>query len=279
MVTARYGALGHEFAFEVPTARIAAFLQRALAPMLLRGAPTSVWRIVDRGSEYAVRYDIETADGTTYHVEREEDLPILLLWYVNRVVCFQTPHHLMVHAGVVAATNGHAVLLPAAAESGKSTLTAGLVRAGLDYLSDEAGALTADGFVDPYPKAIGLDPGSWAVLPDLRPELPDDLAVFGTRQWHVDPNAIRPNAVGGRCMPSLVVSPSYVAGSATSLEAVSPAEGVRLLAQESFNLRNWGKRGLDLLASVVRRARCYRLRYGSLDAAVDAVKGLVDADS
>lgn len=271
MLTARYGALGHELAFDVPTAPLGAFLERALAPMRLPGEPTSRWRVVDAGD----RFDIYTSFGATFHVEREEDLPILLLWHVNRVVCFQTPDHLMAHAGVVA-RDGRAVLLPAVAESGKSTLTAGLVRGGLDYLSDEAAALTTDGDVDPYPKAIALDPGSWPVLPDLQPDLPPELEPYATRQWHVDPNGIRPGAVGGRSRPTLVVAPTYESGAPLTVEPVSAAEGVRLLAQESFNLRTWGRRGLDLLARVASSCRCYRLRHGDLDAAVDAVLGLLD---
>jgi hypothetical protein len=278
VLTARYGALGHEFAFDLPSAAVASFVERALAPMRVPGSPSAWWRVVDHGPDRPVRFDIVTGSGATYHVEREDDLPILLLWYVNRTVCFETPGRLMIHAGAVA-RDSRAVLLPAVAESGKSTLTAGLVRAGLDYLSDEAGALTADGLVDPYPKSIALDPGSWPLLPDLEPDLPGELGAYGARQWHIDPNTIRAGAVAGRSTPVLVVSPAYTTGVRTSLDRVSPAEAVRLLAQESFNLRHWGKRGLELLAGIARRAPCYRLRYSSLDAAVDAVLGLVDDHS
>ena len=275
MLTARYGALGHEFAFDVPSAPVAAFLERALAPMRLAGEARSRWRVVDRGLGADPRFDIHTPFGATFHVEREEDLPILLLWHVNRVICFRTTDHLMAHAGAVA-RDGRAVLLPAVAEAGKSTLTAGLVRAGMDYLSDEAAALTPDGDVDPYPKAIALDPGSWAALPDLRPALDADLEPYAARQWHVDPNAIRPGSIAGRCRPALVVAPRYEPGAPAEVEAVSAAEGVRVLAQESFNLRQWGRPGLELLAGVARGCRCYRLRHGNLDDAVATVLGLLD---
>ena len=52
------------------------------------------------------------------------------------------PGDLVFHAGAV--SDGRtAVLLPAASNHGKSTLTAALVRDGLQYLTDEAAAVTA----------------------------------------------------------------------------------------------------------------------------------------
>ena len=47
-------------------------------------------------------------------------------------------------------------------ESGKTTLVAGLVLAGLRYLTDEAVAIRpADGGITPFPKALSVDHGSW----------------------------------------------------------------------------------------------------------------------
>src|SRR5262249_58546343 len=77
-----------------------------------------------------------------------------------------------IHAGGVA-LDGTAVALPAAMESGKSTLTAGLVRAGYAYLTDEAVMLDWEtSAVIPFPKPISLDPGSWRLFPELAPDAP-----------------------------------------------------------------------------------------------------------
>jgi len=63
--------------------------------------------------------------------------------------------HVFVHAGVVS-RDGLAILLPGISFSGKSTLTAELVRNGAVYYSDEYAVLRADGHVVPFPRHLSL---------------------------------------------------------------------------------------------------------------------------
>jgi hypothetical protein len=86
-----------------------------------------------------------------------------LLYDVNQQAV-RTTGGTIVHAAVASPDDIGAWLLPGASEQGKSTLVAGLVRAGWTYLSDEYAAFTSDGLIRPYPRAIALDPGSWTVL-------------------------------------------------------------------------------------------------------------------
>jgi hypothetical protein len=60
-----------------------------------------------------------------------------------------------VHAGVVA-WDGQAILLPGRSLSGKSTLTAALLRAGATYYSDEFAVLDRRGFVHPFARRMVL---------------------------------------------------------------------------------------------------------------------------
>lgn len=60
-----------------------------------------------------------------------------------------------VHAGCVA-VGGRALLLPGPSRSGKSTLTAALVRAGATYYSDEYAVLLPGGHVLPYARPLYL---------------------------------------------------------------------------------------------------------------------------
>ena len=62
---------------------------------------------------------------------------------------------LFVHAGV-AAWRGQAIIIPGRSFSGKTTLTAALVQAGAEYLSDEYAVFGADGLVYPYPKTLSF---------------------------------------------------------------------------------------------------------------------------
>lgn len=209
-----------------------------------------------------------------FEADSPDDLVPLLLWWVNRVVCFETGHRIMVHAAVAAGPGG-AVLLPAPAESGKTTLVAGLIGAGFGYLTDEAAALDpATGIVDAYPKALSIDPGSWPLFPHLRPDLPTELSHYVARQWHVPPATVGPGAVGVSARPAWIVTPRYEAGAATTIEPLSRPDTLALLARESFNLARFGQAGLEALADVVRRCSCWRLTSGSLAEAVDAVQSV-----
>jgi hypothetical protein len=62
-----------------------------------------------------------------------------------------------VHAGCVA-VDGKAILLPGRSMSGKSSLTAALVRAGADYYSDEFAVLDNLGVVRPYSRPLAMRP-------------------------------------------------------------------------------------------------------------------------
>lgn len=62
---------------------------------------------------------------------------------------------IFVHAGVVG-WKGHAIIIPGTSFSGKSTLTAELVKAGAEYYSDEYAVLGADGAVSPFPRHISM---------------------------------------------------------------------------------------------------------------------------
>lgn len=62
---------------------------------------------------------------------------------------------IFVHAGVVE-WQGKAIVIPGRSMSGKTTLTAELVRAGATYYSDEYAVLDARGRVHPYPRLLGM---------------------------------------------------------------------------------------------------------------------------
>ena len=87
-----------------------------------------------------------------------------LHWRLNQLAIASTSTRVLLHASAVRRTDGVAVF-PAESNSGKSTLAAGLVRAGFGYVTDEAVAIDpAQGRVVPFPKPISLDPGSWPLF-------------------------------------------------------------------------------------------------------------------
>ena len=158
--------------------------------------------------------------------------------------------------------NGIGVALPASMESGKSTLTTGLVRAGFSYLTDEAVLLDWEtGDVIPFPKPISLDTGSWALFPDLEPhgDLPDG---YKRTQWQVAPTGIRPDAMGAPCRIRYFVFPKYTHGATTRLTPLARGEATVELAKNTFRFNERARRSLDALADAAPRGRVLPARRG-----------------
>ncbi len=200
-----------------------------------------------------------------------------LLWDVNRNAITSARQDLLFHASA-AEYEGRAVLMPAPMGSGKTTLVAGLVLGGLRYITDEAVAVDPTTLlVHPYPKPLALRRGSWEALPSLRPDLAPELRPFARSTWYVSPGMIRADAIASSpCAPGFVIAHRYEIGARTELTPMSRAEGLIALAENSFNITDFGtRRSMDLLAAIVRRCRCYRLTTGDLDAASRVVLDLV----
>jgi hypothetical protein len=179
------------------------------------------------------------------------------------------------HAGGVE-REGLGLVFPGRMEAGKTTLVAGLVRAGMGYLTDEAVAIDPETLlIRPYPKPLSLDPGSWGLFPELEPNAPLASDAYKRDQWHVPSAAIRPGALGRSCPVGLVVFPRYAPGETTALEPLRRAEALLELAKHTFHFKDHSRVALDLLADVIRPAACYRLTIGDLDGAVALLSSLV----
>ena len=180
-----------------------------------------------------------------------------------------------IHAGGVV-RGGIAVALPAAMESGKSTLTAGLVRAGFSYLTDEAVLLDWETrTVIPFPKPISLDPGSWSLFSELEPDAPLPPG-FKDSQWHIPPDAIRAASVAAPCRIRYFVFPEYAEGATTRLTRLRRAEATIELSKNTFRFNERPRRSLEALVGAVQDADCYRLDVGDLDHAVALVSELAE---
>ena len=127
---------------------------------------------------------------------------------------------------------------------------AGLVRAGLGYLTDELAALNlTTGRLVPYPKPITLKPGSFDVLSDLAPRIGSGPGRdrWGAEEWHVAVGTGTGRRIGRACKPGIVVVPRYVAGAGTTLTALSATEAFFVLAVNTVNLVPHGSVGTRTL--------------------------------
>jgi hypothetical protein len=197
-----------------------------------------------------------------------------VLWRVSTESIERATHFLVLHAGAVS-WRRQGVVLPAPPDSGKTTLTAGLVRAGFRYLTDEAAFVDrTTGLLRPFPRPLWMEVGTLDLIPGIHDRLPPFLRAPRV-SYHVAPTDLRPGSIGSPCNIRFVVAPAYVNGARTTVEAMTCAEAVVLLARNAFNAGSLGRSGVKLLAEIVAGARCVRLVMGDLGSAVEAVSDLV----
>ncbi|MFN7925179.1 MAG: hypothetical protein U0Q16_34095 [Bryobacteraceae bacterium] len=152
---------------------------------------------------------------------------------LHETVALHSPH-VFVHAGVVA-IGGRLVAIPGVSCAGKSTLVAELVRRGATYYSDEYAVLDERGLVHPYPKPLSL----------RQPSGPPRLTPVGDLGGRV----------GRRSLPlKLVAMVRYRAGKQWSVRAMSPAETLFALLENTLVARSRPEAVLPVLARAAEGA-------------------------
>lgn len=245
------------------------------------------------GAEPLVTYTLETErpdPDRRYALFRDDDLlregpePVLGN-SLDKILCEATAasiwlsyDYLAIHASAVS-WKDRAVIMPALANSGKTTTAAGLTRAGFQYLTDEAALIDpVTGWVHPFPRPLAMSPQSVAVVDGLFGDLPARFLDMESSGFHIPPECIRPGSVGAPCPVSFIVAPKYERGAVTTLERMARADMLVLLFQQSFNASSHGSAGIRLLGKLVGNARCYRLQIGDLNEAVQTIKDVVDSE-
>ncbi|MDW3217897.1 MAG: PqqD family protein [Acidimicrobiales bacterium] len=252
-------------------AEIGAVVAAVLAPLASDDTPTHEISIrAGENGAWLLRVD----DGATASMASPLSIVLRAVAEINNLAVASVPDHLVFHAGAVA-RDGAAVLLPAASNHGKSTLTTALVRAGMDYLTDEAAAVGPDEMVRPYAKAIALDPGSFPLFSDLAPA-PDKVGLaraIACREWHIAPDRL--GSVGESSRITAIVCPHWRAGASTRVTEIAADEALHLLLGETFDFAPGGQAVFERLVRLVDDVPVYRLGYGELAEAVVAVERIL----
>lgn len=211
-------------------------------------APERTWRIVEDG-DGTVRASVDdTVLGESADVEAmvrvlASDLELWVAEHAEGLV--------FVHAGVVA-VQGKAVLLPGLTRSGKSTLTAALVRAGAEYYSDDMAPLDAQGRVHAYRRP-----------PKQRPDSP--AAGWGLRL--PVPGSPEPPPVP----VALVATVRFEPQAALAVEDVPAAAAVLHLMSNTVAARSRPVEALDTLTLVTATARRLEGTRGDAEEAAHAI--------
>jgi hypothetical protein len=270
-VTGSYAALDARVGIVCDDEEITATIARVLAPLWCDDAPGVAIEVIgadDSSWKVNIGGRADVALGSRLAVA------LRVVGEVNGLAVASMPDDLVFHAGAVT-HGGHAVLLPAAANHGKSTLTTALVADGLRYLTDEAAAVTAELSVRPFAKAITLDPGSFPLFPSLSPPIADEglAKAMAWREWHVAPDRV--GAVGVRAPVAAVVCPHWRAGASTRVSRLEPSDALHLLLGETFDFSVGGQQLFERLVRLVDTVPVFRLGYSDLGDAVRTVRGIL----
>ncbi len=236
--------------------------------------PYTTFRIAtDAGSGKFVVY----RDGTLIREDASEaDLAEYLLGEVTFRLLDKSCDGTTLHAGALA-WRDKGVLLPGAIGAGKTTLTAWLVRQGLDYLTDEmvwipTGADVLYAFTRPL-----------NVKKTARPIMQTffDFETNATQVLHsaeVDlilPTALRPGNVLSTPSLGLILFPNYQPETVPQLERMSPAQTGLALAAALLNVGNLSDQGFPQIARLARLAPAYRVRYSHFPQIEKQLKTLI----
>jgi hypothetical protein len=271
--TRPFDALGFAFDVQAEDPRLISYVERLYEPFPNPGRAEHRYAVPAATSDGEAR-ELRLDEDRVIEAEVVEALVGPLVHDLNRRA-LDDADHLILHAGGVVG-DGVGIVFPGEMEAGKTTLAAGLVRAGLGYLTDEGVAIDRETLrIHPYPKPLSIDRGAWPLFPELEPDADLATDAYKADQWQVPPTDIRPDALGQSCPVDVIVFPKRVAGCETSVEPLGRAEALIELAKNTYKFNVQERAALDVLAEVVRPAACYRLTSGDLDAAVAAVTGLL----
>ncbi len=227
------------------------------------------------GSPRRVRFRV---DGRSPHEDRPAAHALAVLeWGLNLVVALRFHGFLMLHAAVLE-RDGRALVMPAMPGHGKTTLCAALAHHGWRLLSDEFG-LVRPGTMNfiPFPRPMPLKNESIDVLRAFAPD-----AFFGPRieatqkgdVVHLRAPSDSVERAGETARAAWIVFPRWTAGAALSLEPVAGDQAFFSLAMNAFNYERLGEPAFETVKAIVGASRRLRLRYSSLEEAIDALDSL-----
>ncbi len=172
--------------------------------------------------------------------------------------------------------NGKVIIMPAVAESGKTTLTATLLHHGFKLFSDESTSLDHDGYVHALPFCMNIKEGSWNILSKTYPHLSE-------RDIHsrFDGQSIRflppQNMHKGRQKATHIIFPKYTPGAKTSLAPISAKEALSKINEASYQVQhNMDEKKFELILKNLISLPKYMLVYSNLDEAISTIDRLLE---
>ena len=186
-------------------------------------------------------------DDDSYVAEGDDPAFVLdiLDSFIREHIATEAPDHVFVHAGAVA-VDGAAVLFPGSSFSGKSTLTAALVRAGATYMSDEFAVLDAAGGAIAYPRPISI-------------------RVPGSESIELDPTKLGTVDAGDPLPVAVVVVTEFRPGGVWQPQRLSPGTGAMRMFANTITAAKRPEQSLSAIGKAVENAVVLESTRGEAD--------------
>ena len=249
---------------------LSADIEMLFGDILVSAAPATTR--IEILSEPADSFTLVDVEKTTSGLSREE-LVSFLMDAVLRALIGQQKGAVALHAGAVE-SNGKAVLVAGASGAGKTSLTCWLIDRDLRYLTDEIVLLRPDPpLVGWLPRSLVVKAGSARHITGMRAFRTLDRVSAGSELM------LRVPAIPVADAPlpvSLIIFPSFKAGSTLRIEGLSAAECGLKLVECNLNARNFPDGGFAAIARLAREAPAFRLEYGHFDQLPDCLDVIVE---
>jgi hypothetical protein len=145
---------GVRIGLRAPSTELVAMMAERLPPTWTHNDEPAIDRLYDLATRGDDLFAL-SADGCGLAEGTRATAFDMLAADVQGYVAEMSPDCVFVHAGAVG-WKGRAIIVPGRSRSGKSTLVAGLVRAGATYYSDEYAVLDKWGRVHPYARPLSM---------------------------------------------------------------------------------------------------------------------------
>jgi len=185
------------------------------------------------------------------------------------------PYLIALHAASV--SKGDKVfIMPAVAESGKTTLTATLLRNGFNLFSDESTAMDSDGMLHPLPFCMNIKEGSWSILDPLYPILKnrDIHSRFDGKKIRFLPPASMSQK---RKKANFLIFPKYIEGSPTILNPISTNMALSKIRDASYQVQGSMDRvKFEQIIENLLSLPKYTLVFSELDEVITTINRLIE---
>ena len=201
-----------------------------------------------------------------------------LLTYVQKkiiVMTYQAKEYLIALHAAAVEYEGSVVVLPATSESGKTTLTAQLLKNGFKLFSDDVIPIDDFGFVSPLPFCMNIKEGSWDILSQHYPELltqntykrydGQNVKLLPPKDLHTTSSKV-----------NFIIFPRFHPGVETSFETLTVKEALLNIKNAGYQIQNeMNEKKFEHILTSLIALPSYKLEYSNTEEAIKIISQLL----